>query len=64
MLGVLLLPGLVAWAWRREPRSALVLLWPLAFWAMAGAAPDFKTGERDAKHERRDVVAPRKAVRR
>ena len=35
VLGALLIPGLAVWAWRREPRSALVLLWPLAFWTYA-----------------------------
>src|SRR5207249_11367986 len=34
--GILLLPGLVMWARRRRPRgAALVLLWPIAFWAYA-----------------------------
>jgi antitoxin VapB len=30
--------------------------WPLAFWALAGAAPEFEVGERRVPHERRDVL--------
>jgi hypothetical protein len=29
--GLLLLPGILVWAWRRDPRSALVALWPVVF---------------------------------
>lgn len=31
--------------------------WPLAWWALAGAAPEFEVGERRAPHERRDVFS-------
>lgn len=34
--------------------------WPLAFWELAGAAPDFDTGERDVRHERGDVLSSRR----
>ena len=30
--------------------------WPLAFWALAGAAPGFDVGERRVPHEREDVL--------
>lgn len=33
--------------------------WPLAWWRLAGAAPDFDLGDRSAPHERRDVLAAR-----
>lgn len=29
--------------------------WPEAWWRLAGAAPDFDVGPRDAAHERADV---------
>lgn len=31
--------------------------WPLAFWALAGAAPEFDVGERRMPHERDDVLS-------
>ena len=31
--------------------------WPRAFWALAGAAPDFNIGDRRRPHERGDVLA-------
>jgi len=34
--------------------------WPLAFWALAGAAPDFDLGDRPRRHERGDVLARRR----
>jgi len=30
--------------------------WPLAFWALAGAAPGFDVGERRTPHERDDLL--------
>jgi hypothetical protein len=30
--------------------------WPLAFWALAGAAPGFDVGDRRAPHERDDLL--------
>jgi antitoxin VapB len=30
--------------------------WPLAFWALAGAAPGFDLGDRSAPHEREDAL--------
>ena len=30
--------------------------WPLAFWALAGAAPAFDVGDRRTPHERDDVL--------
>jgi antitoxin VapB len=30
--------------------------WPLAFWALAGAAPALELGDRRAPHERGDVL--------
>ena len=30
--------------------------WPLALWELAGAAPEFDVGPRDAAHERDDVL--------
>ena len=30
--------------------------WPLAFWALAGAAPEFDVGDRRAPHERDDPL--------
>ena len=34
--------------------------WPLAFWQIAGADPDFDVGAREVPHERRDpLVRPR-----
>jgi antitoxin VapB len=30
--------------------------WPLAFWALAGAAPGFDVGDRRAPHEREDAL--------
>ena len=29
--------------------------WPLAFWELAGSAPDFDLGDRSRGHERGDV---------
>ncbi len=34
--------------------------WPKAFWALAGAAPDFDVGDRAALHERVDVFRSRR----
>jgi antitoxin VapB len=34
--------------------------WPLAWWWLAGAEPDFDLGARDASHERADVLRSRK----
>jgi antitoxin VapB len=34
--------------------------WPLAFWELAGAAPDFEVGTRPAVHERRDPLSRRR----
>jgi len=31
--------------------------WPMAWWALAGAAPEFSVGERSAAHERSDVLS-------
>ena len=30
--------------------------WPLAFWALAGAAPGFDVGDRPLRHERDDAL--------
>jgi antitoxin VapB len=30
--------------------------WPLAFWALAGSAPEFDVGDRRVPHERDDVL--------
>lgn len=30
--------------------------WPLAFWALAGSAPEFDVGDRRAPHERDDPL--------
>ena len=30
--------------------------WPLAFWALAGAAPSFDVGDRPLRHEREDAL--------
>lgn len=30
--------------------------WPSAFWALAGAAPGFDVGDRQADHERGDIL--------
>ena len=30
--------------------------WPLALWALAGAAPGFDVGDRSAPHEREDAL--------
>jgi virulence-associated protein VagC len=30
--------------------------WPLAFWELAGSAPDFDLGDRSRSHERGDVL--------
>jgi virulence-associated protein VagC len=30
--------------------------WPLAWWELAGSAPEFDVGVRDAPHERNDVL--------
>jgi virulence-associated protein VagC len=32
--------------------------WPLAVWALAGAAPAFDVGNRRVPHEREDVLEP------
>lgn len=34
--------------------------WPLAWWQLAGAAPEFDVGERGMPHERDDVLARRR----
>jgi virulence-associated protein VagC len=34
--------------------------WPQAFWELAGAAPEFSTGARPARHERGDVLRRRR----
>ena len=34
--------------------------WPLAFWALAGAAPAFDVGDRRRRHERGDVLRTRR----
>src|SRR5687767_11833192 len=34
--------------------------WPVALWELAGAAPEFDVGERAERHERGDVLAPRR----
>src|SRR5258706_2977279 len=31
--------------------------WPVAWWRLAGAAPEFDVGERAGRHERGDVLA-------
>ena len=31
--------------------------WPLAWWQLAGAAPEFEVGERPSTHERADVLS-------
>ena len=31
--------------------------WPLAWWELAGAAPEFDVGDRGVPHERGDVLA-------
>jgi virulence-associated protein VagC len=33
--------------------------WPLAFWSLEGAAPDFTVGDRAAPHERADLFQPK-----
>ena len=33
--------------------------WPVAFWRLAGAAPDLDLGNRGGEHERGDVLGPR-----
>jgi virulence-associated protein VagC len=33
--------------------------WPLAFWALAGAAPAFEVGDRLTPHERDDALGDR-----
>jgi virulence-associated protein VagC len=33
--------------------------WPRAWWSLAGSAPDFDVGDRQASHERGDVLAGR-----
>ena len=35
---------------KRDPKG-----WPLAFWSLEGAAPDFTVGDRAAPHERADL---------
>jgi virulence-associated protein VagC len=32
--------------------------WPLALWKLMGSAPDFETGERDERYERKDPFRP------
>lgn len=39
----------------RDPRG-----WPEAWWRLAGAAPAFDVGPRDAAHERADVFLARR----
>jgi virulence-associated protein VagC len=34
--------------------------WPVAFWSLAGAAPDFEVGDRATPHERGDVLRSRR----
>ena len=34
--------------------------WPLAWWELAGAAPEFDVGERGAPHERGNVLATKR----
>jgi hypothetical protein len=34
--------------------------WPRAFWELAGAAPEFDLGDREAAHERGNVLARRR----
>lgn len=34
--------------------------WPLAFWELAGAAPDFEVGDRRVPHERADPLRPKR----
>ena len=34
--------------------------WPRAFWELAGSAPDFDIGDREAAHERGNVLARRR----
>ena len=31
--------------------------WPQAWWCLAGSAPEFDVGDREASHERGDVLA-------
>jgi virulence-associated protein VagC len=31
--------------------------WPVAFWELAGAAPEFSVGQRGTAHERGDVLS-------
>jgi len=33
--------------------------WPEAWWSLAGSAPEFDVGDREASHERDDVLADR-----
>jgi len=33
--------------------------WPEAWWSLAGSAPEFDTGDRQAAHEREDVLTRR-----
>ena len=39
---------------RRDERG-----WPEAWWSLAGSAPEFDVGDRQASHERADVLAGR-----
>jgi len=34
--------------------------WPMAWWSLAGAAPEFDLGNRGAAHERDDALASRR----
>ena len=34
--------------------------WPLDFWSLAGAAPEFDVGDRSTPHERPDPLRPRR----
>ncbi|HYV42050.1 MAG TPA: AbrB/MazE/SpoVT family DNA-binding domain-containing protein [Thermoanaerobaculia bacterium] len=34
--------------------------WPLDFWSLAGAAPEFNVGDRATPHERPDPLRPRR----
>ncbi len=34
--------------------------WPLDFWSLAGAAPEFDVGDRAMPHERQDPLHPRR----
>jgi virulence-associated protein VagC len=34
--------------------------WPLEFWSLAGAAPEFDVGDRQASHERANPLRPRR----